>query len=842
MDFSSAPKALNCLVERLSMTTSCTNTDKEMVLNTLEELKLLLPENMNITNESHDRIERHIEVLLEFGEKTSHWESIAVSFYLLDTVLNLQTIDEEGSSLPSFSENFRDRIVSLLNKHRENKEHRIRNFVVKLSGSLCKAYGLSILSFNYPDEILAEEQNEEINNREWSTRLEVLQLVHVIEKQLEREEHSFTPAPLYTSIQSKVHFDGISGWNSLESNVLLLASIIEGAGSKIFENESLNKLLFSKNFEKIVIESTKKHLNRHIREATYTILAALIRSIKRVLTSSKQQQKASNFASSKTNNSSLKTLSAIFREVNENITLESILATLELGLKDTWPQVIYAASTTTKLLLETFPVNIEALIGDKEEHIYVESLLPYLCMNRYYIPEGVQILSQRIWEESFRSQGKLILTSYLNTSYGASHATQVYHQALQALNPFNRVSALYTINEIINKIDPKMIQVDFSQFSENLIYSLNDEHWEVRIAACQTFSSLFLLHPKFFNLNTEAANISNEIKTIKDLIVLNLFDNCWSLREAAANALANALQAELSMKTDRNESQTIDEETKTSSFSTKEWIFDLIFANIDKANSEQGFQNTKAYQQEKQDFYKHSGHYLLNCCGGGNHSTEEHHYQLDIAERVKLQQPWFKTDGTIYLVTALTKPATFNLLLTSSISTSTSAPLETIKTSVSPSLDPSNFVNKELSTWLSSISDLCFSAHFGDMYKLKCTIYDNLGVMASNLGKKYIKKYVDNFIPSLFQAVVDPLSPKLLSHSASQCIYKLYITIGATIFVARLPPSGSYHKELNNILLQNRETIENSSVADSICNFSIAPMDHNGSNIQQFENISQLKL
>merc|ERR1711918_330792 len=55
----------------------------------------------------------------------------------------------------------------------------------------------------------------------------------------------------------------------------------------------------------------------------------------------------------------------------------------------------------------------------------------------------------------------------------------------------------------------------------------------------------------------------------------------------------------------------------------------------------------------------------------------------------------------------------------------------------------------------------------------------------------------DNFIPSLVQAVVDPLSPKLLSHSASQCIYKLYITIGATIFVARLPPSGYYHKELN---------------------------------------------
>merc|ERR1712146_336902 len=137
-------------------------------------------------------------------------------------------------------------------------------------------------------------------------------------------------------------------------------------------------------------------------------------------------------------------------------------------------------------------------------------------------------------------------------------------------------------------------------------------------------------------------------------------------------------------------------------------------------------------------------------------------------------------------------------------------------------MNPSSFVNKELSEWLYSISNLCLSSHFGDIYKLKCTIYDNLSVMASNLGKKYM----DNFIPSLFQAVVDPLSPKLLTHSASECIYKLYKTIGATIFVAHLPQGGCYHQELNKILSRQRETKESSPIGHSIYKFSDSQMNH----------------
>jgi len=72
--------------------------------------------------------------------------------------------------------------------------------------------------------------------------------------------------------------------------------------------------------------------------------------------------------------------------------------------------------------------------------------------------------------------------------------------------------------------------------------------------------------------------------------------------------------------------------------------------------------------------------------------------------------------------------------------------------------------------------------------------------MTINLGKKYMKKYIDNFIPSLFQAVVDPTSPKLLVHSASQCILQLYITIGTTIFLAHLPEGSFYHQALEKIL------------------------------------------
>ena len=77
-----------------------------------------------------------------------------------------------------------------------------------------------------------------------------------------------------------------------------------------------------------------------------------------------------------------------------------IVELLSVGLSDNWSQVRYAASLATRCFLLKCPVESRAA--------HYKLLLPRMCLNRYYVAEGVRIYSQETW--------KLVLGKFLSKS------------------------------------------------------------------------------------------------------------------------------------------------------------------------------------------------------------------------------------------------------------------------------------------------------------------------------------------------------------------------------------------------------------------------------------------
>ena len=76
------------------------------------------------------------------------------------------------------------------------------------------------------------------------------------------------------------------------------------------------------------------------------------------------------------------------------------------GLSDNWSQVRYASS----LCARSFYL---AAGDDKEvQDKYNGQLVPKMCLNRYYVAEGVRVYSIDTWRQVFGEEGKEVVCKY----------------------------------------------------------------------------------------------------------------------------------------------------------------------------------------------------------------------------------------------------------------------------------------------------------------------------------------------------------------------------------------------------------------------------------------------
>lgn len=76
------------------------------------------------------------------------------------------------------------------------------------------------------------------------------------------------------------------------------------------------------------------------------------------------------------------------------------------GLGDNWSQVRYAASQATRSFY--FIIKGDETMREKYDPI----LVPRMCMNRYYVAEGVKIYSNDTWRMVHEDKGKEAICKY----------------------------------------------------------------------------------------------------------------------------------------------------------------------------------------------------------------------------------------------------------------------------------------------------------------------------------------------------------------------------------------------------------------------------------------------
>lgn len=282
-------------------------------------------------------------------------------------------------------------------------------------------------------------------------------------------------------------FHDTAGWRNLETNMKCLEHMINGSGLRFlpFIDQDLLDLIFT----------TLTHTNRFVRETGFNVCGALV-----------------SCGSSEP---------AELLETNPMFTFgEQLTHHLGQGLADNWSQVRLAASVATrKFLLSLPPVAREK---------FFPVLLPRLCLNRYYVAEGVRLHSQETWRQVAGADGKTLVENYIDS------VVTYYIVATAADNHAVREAACACIAELALKISKDSVRKHVSDLLRALTICFNDDSWPVRDAACVACGNFILCFP-------EESRASMEL--LYPLFFTNLQDNIPSVRQGAAIALANVVRA-----------------------------------------------------------------------------------------------------------------------------------------------------------------------------------------------------------------------------------------------------------------------------------------------------------
>ncbi|XP_066947983.1 uncharacterized protein [Macrobrachium rosenbergii] len=282
-------------------------------------------------------------------------------------------------------------------------------------------------------------------------------------------------------------FHDTAGWRNLETNMKCLEHMIYGSGPKFlpYIDQDLLDLIFT----------TLSHTNRFVRETGFNVCAALV-----------------SCGSSEP---------AELLETNPVFTFgEQLSQNLAKGLADNWSQVRLAASVASRKFLLSLPPSA------REK--FFPLLLPRLCLNRYYVAEGVRLHSQETWRQVAGSDGRSLVEKYIDS------VVIYYIEATGADNHAVREAACACIAELALKIAKDAVRKHVPDLLQTLTICFNDDSWPVRDAACVACGSFILCFPD---------EAKNSMELLYPLFFTNLEDSIPSVRQGAAIAIANIVRA-----------------------------------------------------------------------------------------------------------------------------------------------------------------------------------------------------------------------------------------------------------------------------------------------------------
>lgn len=639
-------------------------------------LHRLLP---TVTSDERIQLEENLLQLLN-GTGDIPWETKQGS--LLGAKSVIPFINTENEKEAEFLQHLKEVARRLLT----DTEVRVRLEAGEVLGALCGKMGIDVYKEekDYILSLIKTNLERQPSNDE-SSRQEQIEREKLVEKLAGSSGRR-------DSADAAQIFHDTAGWKNLETSLKCLQFMVSGCGTNFqpFVDQELLVLIFQ----------TLTHTNRFVRETGFYVCSALV--------------SCGNTENDTEGRDSVCEINPIFAYGHE------FSKHLALGLADNWSQVRLAASDATRHFLMSLPNN-------RAREVFFPQLLPQMCLNRYYVADGVRIYSQETWRQVTGSNGRSLVQRYIERT------VEYYICTTESNNHAVREAACACIAELASKIDKETVRPYVHTLLDTLLRCFQDDSWPVRDAACLACGHFVLCFPE------ESQPSMNELYT---LFFKNLGDPISSVRQGAAASLANVVRAYHTPAL-----QIVIEHIKTDLSGIKEQTAELDKYEANDCGEQAQFGVIKRLRDN--DFELHSNKQMYSCGslapkmgrGGG---CSDHKFRRD-------SQPWEKADGCVYLLSEL-----------SNISEA----------------------SRVIQQCLPAVADACIHRHYAQHVVFLETVCKQLPIIAKHIGVKPFKAYFDLFIDPIFQAL--ECENALTSSAASQCLNQLGPIIGPNILRARV--------------------------------------------------------
>jgi len=443
-------------------------------------------------------------------------------------------------------------------------------------------------------------------------------------------------------------------------------------------------------------------------------------------------------------------------------------------LADNWSQVRMAASVLNRVFWSTLQ---ETCRFEQEnlEKLYTV-LVPRMCLNRFYLAQGVKLYSHQTWKLVFPDNGVKVVAKSI------APVVRYYVKMCDADNHVVREAACQAVAELAVKIGrdeehSEALQPHVAILLQSLLMCFHDESWPVRDEACLACGIFCRAYPE---------ECRSELPTLWTRWTEQLTDQIWSVRADAAVALAQACQAYGPEFYDK--------------------LMDFIKEHLPAAK-EQPKMTMEEYKALMNNMEAHTENQLYSCgslapklkkkAGAGRIGCSN----CDVN---RPKQPWEATDGCLYLIREL------------------------IETRSQPdSLQPP-LTDDVLLPLLQDVADICRVSHFPQSDDLRTTLWRQLPGIMHAVGKVRCKRlYLEVFLDLLMRNLESTTASAISKHAAGACAHELSVLVGPSILRGRL--YDDYQKQALDRALRERE-LENMSpmVQDSQSQTQFSPFEPPG--------------
>ncbi|XP_069690165.1 uncharacterized protein [Periplaneta americana] len=645
------------------------------------ELQKVLP-----TCSENERLQFEGNLLLLISDSETSWETkhgCLLGAKALVPYLNLE--DEREAE-------FVHRIKAIAEKCLTDIEVRVRTAAGEVLGILCGKIGPAVYQEckDYVLRLIQSNLERQAGDDDDGSKHEQIETEKLMEKLA-------GPSQRRNSAEAAQIFHDTAGWKNLETSLKCLQAMIDGCGANFqpFVDDELLHLIFT----------TLTHTNRFVRETGFYVCSSLV--------------SCGNTDQDTEGRDSVSVVNPIYTYGHE------FSKHLAEGLADNWSQVRLSASVAARKFLMSLP-------DDKAREVFYPELLPRMCLNRYYVAEGVRIYSQETWRQVTGTAGKDLVQKYI------SYTVDYYIQATESDNHAVREAACACIAELAAKIQPQAVRPYVERLLNTLLVCFKDDSWPVRDAACLACGNFILCFPD----ESRAA-----LPSLYPMFFRNLEDPIPSVRQGAASSLTNIVRA-----CGQEALSTVMEKVTEGLKGVRNQPAESErYRDMDHGQATFGV--VKRLRDNDPDL--HSDKQMYSC---GSLAPRMGRGGCSDPKFRRASQPWEMADGCVYLLSELSQI---------------------------PDLARSVF------TALPLVAEACHYRHYTHHIVFLETVCKQLPVLAKGIGKKTFKPVMEEFLDPIFYAL--ECENALTSSAASQCLNQIGALLGPSILRAKVERHNPKH-------------------------------------------------